>query len=259
MRGFVLWDNMTGPQATGTPMKVFALLTRLFGLLALCCLPPLEGVTWPQSVSFGQSEMSSSLFNSHRIKGRIVGNRYYGYENGFSFDVPSALDLGQVDDYYLSPYIGGVAFHNDYGFFLKLEIDELVPEVVALITQHPQIKEEILDALFVDLVIPQLKSSVPKLNVLDMKPLVLPNNEPAIFAVINYPELSTKVNPLTGHSLDIKRGYLFFFAGDKSMVSISLQDSLTLIPTVAEAAKERLSERLLNHLLRYQSTFRIDH
>lgn len=194
----------------------------------------------------------------HNLQGKIVGDRYYSYGNSFSIQLPSTSDATQVEDSFVSPHIGGVAFYNDSGFLLKIEIDELIPEVTSMISKYPEIKEEMLDALFKDALMVQIKQSVPKVELLYEKMIKLGNGEPVFFVVLNLPEAATLVNMSTGRGLDSKRGYLMFFANDKDMVTMSLQDTLSFIPSVAEAAKSSLSDRLLNHLLHYQETFRVE-
>lgn len=221
-------------------------------------LPLLSASSLDTPASSGSGSAPNFYLPLKKTQGKIAGGRYYGFGDVFSFEVPAVLEHGQIEDYYASPTMGGAAFFNDYGFFLKVEIDELIPEVVSLISKHPQIKEEILDALFNDVILVQMKHVVPMLKQLDVKGVRLANGEPGLFIVINYPEMSSVVDSNTGKKFDSKRGYLLFFAEDKVLMSFSLQDTLSFIPSVAEAANARLSERLLNHLIRYQSTFRME-
>ena len=164
-----------------------------------------------------------------------------------------------MEDFYAAPNVGGVAFFNQSGFLLKLEIDELIPEITYLVSHHPEIKHEILDALFYEVLLPQMKTTVPKLHLMHEQKVSFANGDKALFAVIDLPETATLVDLETGKSLDSKRGFLLFFANDnKELINLSMQDTLSLIPTVAEAAKARLNERLLNRLIHYQSTFRLE-
>lgn len=193
------------------------------------------------------------------IQGRIADDRYYGYGDLFSITLPSKSNTTEIEDFYAAPNIGGVAFFNQSGFLLKLEIDELIPEVTYLIANHPEIKEEVLDALFYEVLLPQLKTLVPRLQVLNEQKVTFANGQHALFAVIDMPETATLIDLETGRSLDSKRGFLLFFTEDnKELINLSMQDTISLIPSVAEAAKARLSERLLNHLIHYQSTFRME-
>lgn len=201
---------------------------------------------------------TESRFHKPHIQGRVSDGRYYGYGDVFSIELPSKSNNLEIEDFYAAPNMGGVAFFNDSGFLLKLEIDELLPEVTYLITKYPELKQEILDALFVESLLPQLKTIVPKLQLLDDHQITFATGEDARFAVIELPETATIMDS-TGRNLDSNRGFLLFFTQDnKQLVNLSLQDTLTLIPTVAEAAKARLSERLLNHIMRYQATFRLE-
>lgn len=198
---------------------------------------------------------------SHKIhiQGRVADGRYYGAEDLFSIALPAKLNVSEIEDFYPAPNVGGVAFFNTSGFLLKLEIDEVIPEITHLATKHPEIKHDILDALFHELMLPQLKIFIPKVKVLHEEKISLANGEQAIFAVLNLPASATLVDTQTGNNLDSMRGYLFFLAnGNKELVNINMQDTLTLIPNVAEAAKASLNERLLNHLMQYHSTFRIE-
>lgn len=230
-------------------------------ILTACCFA--EPLAAASGDAFGgvrapKSDTHPFLIHHGAIQGKISDGRYISYRDIFSIELPASMEYGQVEDFFVGPYVGGVAFYNDYGFFLKLEIDEIVPEVESLITKHPQIKGEILDAIFSEVLLRQLKESVSTLQVIDQKETTLAGGEPALFVVIKYPELGGFVNPMTGRPFDSNRGYLMFFAKDKSMISLSLQDTLSFIPSVAEAAKTSLSDRLLNHLKKYQSTFRLE-
>jgi len=193
------------------------------------------------------------------LQGRITGDRYYSYGNTFSIPLPTSDEASHIEDFYVTPNIGGVAFFNDYGFLLKIEKDELIPEVISIITQHPEIKEEMLDALFYDALVPQIKITAPKLQILFEKKIRLASGEPALFAVLNYPEGATVMDTVTGVTLDSKRGYLIFFSENKALMSFTLQDTLSFIPSIADAAKSRLNARLLHHLEQYQSTFQAIH
>lgn len=203
---------------------------------------------------------NSSPIRPHRshLQGTIKDDRYYGLKNLFSIALPAKADSIVIDDFYVSPNIGGVAFLNDSGFFLKVEVDGLLPEVAHLIATYPEIKSEMLDILFNEVLLVQLRAMVPSLRLLHERKATLTNGDHALFAVIDLPETATLVDMQTGRNLDAKRGYLLFFSLDQQhLVSMSLQDTLTLIPGVAEVAKTRLNERLLNHLTRYQSSFRM--
>lgn len=204
------------------------------------------------------SAYGEDLYNL-KIHGRISDNRYYSLGDMFSIALPSKLSTTELEDFYAAPNVGGVAFWNNSGFLLKLEIDQVVPEITHLATRHPDIKHEILDALFYEVLMPQLKSIVPKMSLLHEHKLHFPNGDQALFAVVDLPESSTMVDWKTGRYLDSKRGFLLFFTkGNNEIVNLSMQDTLTLIPSVEEAAKARLNDRLLNHLIQYQTTFRVE-
>lgn len=210
---------------------------------------------------FSCAEEPSFLANKYKlhIQGRIADSRYYGFGDAFSIALPSKSKTLEMEDFYAAPNIGGVAFFNDSGFLLKLEIDELIPEVTHLIENHTEIKDEILDALFYELLLPQLKILVPKLHLLHVQKVILDDTQAALFAVLDLPETATLVDLDTGRNLDSKRGLLLFFSKDnKELVNINMQDTLTLIPAIAAAAKANLNDRLLHHLMQYQSTFRIE-
>lgn len=192
--------------------------------------------------------------HKHNLQGKIEGDRYYAFGNAFNILLPSHSEASQIEDSYAAPNLGGVAFFNDAGFLLKIEVDELIPEARAMITKHPEIKDEMLEAIFHDALLVQILQNVPKGEVLYGKNVKLENGDPAYFAVLDLPGAATLMDLNSGRSLDSKRGYLLFFANDKEMISMSLQDTLTFIPSIAHAAMSRLNERLLNHLLHYQAT-----
>ena len=211
------------------------------------------------SMTHANELTSDSRSHKNHILGRIADGRYYGSGDLFSIALPVKLDSAEIGDFYEAPNVGGVAFFNNGGFLLKLEIDEVIPEITHLTTNHPEIKHEILDALFYELIIPQLKAYIPKLEILHEEKISLANGERALFAVLNLPEAATLVDMQTGRNLDSMRGYLLFLSdGNKELVNMNMQDTLTLIPNIAEAAKVNLNERLLNHLMQYHTTFRIE-
>lgn len=188
----------------------------------------------------------------HALQGKIVGDRYISAGGAFNIALPSTSDASSIEDSYANPTTGGVAFFNDSGFLLKIEIDELLPEVTALITKHPDIKGEMLDAIFNGALLLQIKANVPKTTVMYQKAIDLSAGQPAHFAVLDLPEAATLIDLTTGRSLDSKRGYLVFFGNDRELITMSLQDTLSFIPRIANVAKETINERLLNHLLHYQ-------
>jgi hypothetical protein len=205
----------------------------------------------------GNAHLSQGQLENNHLAGRIADDRYYSHDSLFSIAVPSAVrHSGYIEDHSISPSVAGVAFFNDYGFLLKVETDEVPQEVALLITQHPEIKEEVLDALFYEVLIPQLKSVIPDLKVLSEKKMLLDNSEPAVYAVLDMPRVATLINTMTGMPLDSKRGYILTFSQNAYLVNFSMQDTLTLLPSVAEAAKLRLNERLLSHLIESQRTYR---
>lgn len=214
------------------------------------------------SLTIAQDDQNSAEQRLHKlhIQGRVADGRYYSYRDLFSLALPSTSNTAEMEDFYAAPNVGGVAFFNQAGFLLKLEIDALIPEITYLIANHPEVKHEILDALFYEVLLPQMKVTVPKMHLLYEEKVSFAKGEKALFAVIDLPETATLVDLNTGRNLDSKRGFLLFFTDDnKQLVNLSMQDRPSLIPTVAEAAKARLNERLFNHLIQYQSTFRLEH
>jgi hypothetical protein len=207
----------------------------------------------------GNARLSHGQIEENHLVGKVVEGRYFSGEDYFSIAVPLAIQSnGYIEDNLVTENIAGVAFFNNFGYLQRVETDETPAEVTFLISHHPEIKEEILDALFFDVLLPQLKESVPNLKVLHHIKIVLDNQEPALFAVLDLPQASTIVNSQTGVPLDSKRGYVITFSQNKYLVNFSMQDTLTLLPTAAEAAKLRLNERLLTHMLESQRTYRIE-
>jgi len=207
--------------------------------------------------SEGSARFSQGQIEENHLVGKIVEGRYFSGDGLFSVEVPSAINhSGYIEDHAVSGNLAGVAFFNDYGYLLKVETDETPAEVAFLISHHPEIKEEILDALFFDVLIPQLKESIPNLKVLHKTKIVLDNKEPALFVVLDMPQASTIVNSQTRMPLDSKRGFIIYFSKNTYLVNFSMQDTLTLLPSVAEAAKLRLNERLLTHMLESQRTYK---
>lgn len=192
---------------------------------------------------------------SHLL-GKVVGDRYFAYNEWFSIAVPKAAWDGYVTDHYPHPGLGSVMFFNDVGYLLKVEVDQLPPEVCSIIGCHPAIKDEVLDAIFYDAMLPQMKESVPGLQVLHERKLSLENDEQALFAVVDMPESATMIDRRTGRCMDSKRGYLLIFSQDRRLVAFSIQDTYSLLPGCAESASSYLKERLLSHLIKVHGDFR---
>jgi len=190
------------------------------------------------------------------LAGKISGNLYEAYSRLFLVEVPAVVEKSYTEDYYVSPNSAGVAFFNDYGFSLKVDVDELPPEVTSLIASHPEIKEEILDALFYDKFIPQLRTLSPDLEIMFEEKRVLDSGEPTLYAVINFPQAAEAVNKATGKPLDLKQGYLFRFANNAFLVNLNMQDALSLMPYAKDASGD-LKARLLKNLLRIESSLQI--
>jgi len=191
-----------------------------------------------------------------KLLGKVIGDRYFSYDGWFSVAVPKPVWDGYVTDHYPLPNLGGVMFFNDIGYLMKIEVDTLPVEVCSIISSHPTIKHEVLDALFYEALLPQLKESVPDLYLLHERKLSLEQDEPALYAVINMPESATVIDRYTGRCMDSKRGYMLMFSQDKRLVVFSIQDTYSLLPGCADMASAYLKERLLGHLVKIQASYR---
>lgn len=196
---------------------------------------------------------------SGKILGTIKDNVYHSPGELYTIEIPPATDQGgYIEDNYDEGDSAGVVFFNDFGFLLKLEFDALPLEVTSIIQQFPEIKDEVLDAIFFDVMLNQIKHAIHGTHVLHEEKLTLDNGEPALFVVLDMPRSATLSDMKTGLHLDAKRGYLFYFTKSGYLINISMQDTISLIPSVKEAAKTRLKERLLNNLLHVQRTCKSD-
>jgi hypothetical protein len=193
-----------------------------------------------------------------KLLGKVVGDRYFSHDGWFSVAVPKPVWDGYVTDHYPLPNLGGVMFFNNAGYLMKIEIDILPAEVCSIISKHPEIKNEVLDALFYEALLPQLKESVPALHVMYERKLLLEGDEPTLYAVINMPESATIMDKYTGRCMDSKRGYMLMFSQDKRLVVFSIQDTYSLLPGCADTASIYLKERLLSHLIKIQASYRYE-
>lgn len=204
------------------------------------------------------ADNDAQLGDKKQIQGNIADGRYYSYEKMFSIAFPGKLDSIETKDFYAAPNSGGVVFINKSGFLLKLEMDQVIPEVTYLVKQHPEIKQEILDALFYEVLIPQLKAIVPNMHLVSEQKLKLANGDEALFAVVDFPRASVLTDQ-SGKPLDLKRGMLLFLTNNnKELVNLSVQDATTFIPNAKEGSQKQLQERLLNHLIYYHTSFRLE-
>lgn len=206
-------------------------------------------------VGSGYGTIVKGKVKNGRIVGTIQDNTYYSPNRFFKIEVPPAADRGgYIEDHFSPEGTAGVAFFNDTGYFMKAEFDFVPPEVSTMVSQHPEITDEILDAIFFDVMLDQLKSTIHGSSVLHSQKLQLDSGQPALFVVMDLPRAATLTDFKTGLHMDSKRGYLIYFIEGNHLVNISMQDTISLIPSVKEAAKNRLNERLLNHLLHVQKT-----
>lgn len=192
---------------------------------------------------------------TRKIEGTIKDGRYHASNGWFSIGIPEYAEPCYVEDDYLDGRLCDVAFFNDYGYLLKVEVDELLPEVRSIISKHHDVKDEVLDALFYDAILPQIRHEVPKVEVLHERKVILDNGEPALYAVLNLPKSSSIYDRSTGMSFDSKRGYLLVFSNNRHLVNLSLQDTYSLMPRFAETAKVHLNDRLFKHLIEVQKTY----
>lgn len=218
---------------------------------AICQANSYDGVYSSRALKGTQQPLSCK-----QILGKIVDGRYYDCNGWFSMAVPEYAEPRFVEDDHVENRLCDVAFFNDYGYLLKVEVDELIPEVRSIISKHQDVKDEVLDALFHEAIFPQIQSEVPKAELLHQRKIILDSGEPAVFVVLNLPASSSVVDRSTGFSYDSKRGYLFSFSNNRRLINLSMQDTYSLMPRFAQSAKIHLNERLLKHLLRVQQTFR---
>lgn len=190
------------------------------------------------------------------LSGKIVGKRYCAPDNSFELEMPAGFSEGFIEEHGIVPQLVGVAFCNHDGVLLKVQKEVLIEEVKSILSCHPEIEEELLDALFHEMMLVQLKEVIPGLTLLHEKKITLENGVRALYAVIHLPKASTIFEANSGTPLDSKRGYLLFFSRGTHLTMITLQDTLSLIPSVAEVASYRLIERLLNNLLSINATLR---
>lgn len=192
---------------------------------------------------------------SNDLTGKIHNGRYYATNGWFHMPIPDYAEPCYVEDDYVEGRLWDVAFFNDYGYLLKVEVDAVIPEVRSIVSKHPEIKDEVMDAIFYEAVLPQIKSEVPNAQLLHNRKVILDGGEPAFFVVMNLPKASSVVDRTTGLSFDSKRGYLFVFLNDKHLLNLSMQDTYSLMPRFAESAKVNLPDRLLKHLVSIYQTF----
>ena len=194
-------------------ITAFAIL--LYFLNTLNCFS--ESPSYVEGMAF----FSKSKIQKGFLAGKIENNRYHAVNNFFSFAIPPGFIQGIIEDHAAAPGIFGVALYNQDGFLLKVQYDPLIEEVRSLLA-YPEIEGELLDAIFYDLALLQLKGITPELKVLHERKIKLENGQNALFAILNLPESASVNNSITGTPLDSIRGYLFFFS-KTHLVNLSLQ------------------------------------
>lgn len=196
----------------------------------------------------------SPLCPSNDLTGKVINGRYHATNGWFNMPIPEYAEPCYIEDEYVEGRLWDVAFFNDYGYLLKVEVDAILPEVHSIITKHPEVKAEVLDAIFHEAVLTQIKSDAANTEILHTRSIILESGDPAFFVVLNLPRASSVVDRATGLSFDSKRGYLFVFLDNKHLLNLSMQDAYSLMPRFAESAKVNLADRLLKHLSNIQRT-----
>lgn len=155
-------------------MKFKHLTNLLFSFLLFCtgCVP----------YSYYNDIYSRPLIQIQPLVGEIIDGRYYFRDHPFSLEVPKpGLPCAIIDS------INTVAFVNQLNYFYKLEVFCHHPEVTFIVKEHPEIEEEVLNAMFEEGLLSVFHSKVPEIKVLSKEFLKQENGRPILFVTLYFP------------------------------------------------------------------------
>lgn len=128
------------------------------------------------------------------FSGKIRDGKYYSDCNLFSIDIPPPVTTtGIVEDYFKKDDVSRemnawVAFANQYGYYLRFEVIDPQLPLLLEIAHCPDSKKDILDSLFTEWLVPELKKKTLEIEIFEKSHIILENGELALFAIVGLPK-----------------------------------------------------------------------
>lgn len=174
------------------------------------------GCSQQHVITFSEPELT-------RLQGSVIEGRYNAAESLFNCEVPPLSVDCHVEDCY-APGGGAVAFRDNRGSLIKIEVMQLPLEIIIQAAQKQEVARNILHGFFEEVVMQTLTNASKETEILHTEFLCL-GVEEAYFAVVLIPKMSTVINLDKGEPWDSIRGYIISIEGDQ-IVTISSQDAL---------------------------------
>lgn len=167
------------------------------------------------------------------LQGVIRDERYHSNYNLFSVDIPLPARRGYIEDYFNKDDVsremyGWVAFANHCGYYLKYEVIDPKLPVLIEIAHYPDSKQDILEHLFSNWIVPNMKNIAMDAEIFSQELIILENGEPALFAHLGLPQDSQNLDnfyfkgEVPGSAC--LRGFLMTFSKNNYLVLCDLRD-----------------------------------
>ncbi len=195
----------------------------------------------------------SAIFPT-QAQAKIVGTKYVSDLPPFSIQVPICQIGTKMQELTKSPEQHETSIQNDFGDLFRI--------LVCRVKDFDLPLEEYVDmfsTMFKTAMMPGLKSAVSGAKILSEETLVLENQLPALFIMVDFPNGSLLQDVDTGLKFDSKRGFLCFRQKD-DFVTLSYQSDLLFKPNsvgsshmTPEAKDDRYIQELLAAANSYQA------
>lgn len=121
------------------------------------------------------------------LQGIVRDERYHSKSDLFSVDIPLSARRGCIEDFFNKDELskemyGWVAFANNCGYYLKYEVIDPKLPVLIEIAHYPDSKQDILEHLFSNWIVPNIKDIAIDAEIFSQEQIILDNGEPALFA-----------------------------------------------------------------------------
>jgi hypothetical protein len=199
------------------------------------------------------------------FNGKIRDVKYYTDSNLFSIDIPPPVTTtGYVEDYFKKDDVrremnGWVAFVNQYGYYLKFEVIDPQLPVLLEIAHNPDCKKEILDRLFSEWLVPEMKEKTLETEIFETSHIILENGEPALFAVFGLPKDTQDFDNPYFKGIVPKsachRGLILTFSKNNYLILCDIKDMTSCFGDYKEVRLEFAKWWILKNILESVNSF----
>lgn len=182
-------------------------------------------------------------------KGQIIDDRYSDPQGLFSLKMP-IMSGRQIQEQCLDPNSSHVTFMGDMGSLVRIEVIKNPPDLCTDL-----INKDALQTLFRVAVFEQIKRPIPSASFIVEEYIDEDGEGLSYFALLDLPGADTLADANTGQRFDGKRGFLFFFEGDASVIlSYHLPDWMIKFHKGHEEDLQKLAK---DNLLEIRKSFKL--